>query len=254
MEDRVRANQVDMRAVIIGDVEFGSGNTIGPGAIIVGPTFIGDDNFFGPNCVVGLPPQDDGEAPSLRREGLLAGEGTLQIGSGNTVREFATVHRGLTGATIIADGCYLMAYSNVQHDCVLGGRVKLANSVQMGGYSWLGRGVYLGLSAVLHQFTVVGAHSMVGMGSVVTRREVPPGSLLHGNPARLKRPNRTALESLGVAGTGWWDALIAGDLTAEVPPELREDMAAFRAACAAAEVSREEVSRWRAARAATREG
>lgn len=243
------ANRIHPRAVLTGDIEFGAGNVVESGAVLVGPLTVGDGNFFGPNCVVGGPPQDDAVANELRREGLTAGSsGGLTIGDRNVVREFATIHRGLTGRTIVGDDCYLMAYSHIPHDCVVGDRVKLANSVQMGGYTWLGRGVYLGLSAVLHQFTVIGAYSMIGMGSVVTMREVPPGSLLHGSPARIVRPNAIGLEGAGVTEHGWWSDLIAGSLDVTMPQELEGDLIAFRSAVNEARVAEAAVAAWRAER------
>lgn len=246
------ANRIDPRAVLIGDIDLGTGNVVEAGAILVGPLTIGDGNFFGPNCVVGAPPQDDIIAGDLRRDGLSASStGQLTIGHRNVVREFATIHRGLTGRTLIGDDCYLMAYSHVPHDCVVGDGVKLANAVQMGGYTWLGRGAYVGLSAVLHQFTVVGAHSMIGMGSVVTMRDVPPGSLLHGSPARLVRPNAVGLMRAGVTEYGWWSELVAGKEAVALPPEMEADVAAFRAAVGEAQKARAAVTAWRSSRKAT---
>ena len=242
-------NQIDPRAVIVGDVQFGSSNIVEAGAVLVGPMTVGDGNYFGPNCVVGAPPQDDAVGQDLRRNGLKAGSaGGLSIGSDNVVREFVTVHRGLTGDTTIGDACYLMAYSHVPHDCTLRDRVKLANNVQMGGYTWLGRGTYVGLSAVVHQFTVVGAFSMVGMGAVVTMGVVPLGSLLHGSPARLIRPNNVGLERIGVTDFAWWNELNVGGSGVKVPAELSADVAEFRSTVEAAARMRAEVTAWRISR------
>ncbi len=248
-------NRIDSRAIIIGDVRLGSDNVVDAGAVLVGPIDVGDGNYFGPNCVVGAPPQDDAVSHHLRRDGLTAGsDGQLSIGNGNVFREFVTIHRGLTGGTIIGDGCYVMAYSHVAHDCVVRDQVKIANNVQMGGYTWLGRGVYVGLSAVLHQFTVVGGFSMVGMGAVVTMGAVPPGSLLYGSPARLIRPNSVGLDRLGVEDISWWADLARGSSDAHVPLELRDDMAEFRSIIDASEAMRTAVTAWRAQRSERQEG
>lgn len=241
-------NRIDPRACLIGDVHLGRSNVIDGGAVIIGPIAIGDGNYFGPNCVIGSPPQDDLLADGLRKHGLSTeSEGRLSIGDRNVFREFTTVHRGLTGTTVVEDDSYVMAYANIQHDCHVGKGVKLANNVQMGGYSWIGRGVYAGLSATLHQFSVVGAHSMIGMGSVLTRRETPPGSLLYGNPARLVRPNSTALQRLGVTATDWWDAIAADEHDTQVPAQLQDDMREYQEACTRASADRVAVTAWRAA-------
>jgi len=239
-------NRIDPQARLIGDVQFGTANVVEAGAIIVGPTTIGDGNYFGPMSVIGAPPQDDVLARELRHRGLDSHpEGGLSIGDGNVFREFTTVHRGLTGSTVIGDDCYAMAYGHIQHDCHIRDGVKFANNVQMGGYSWIGRGTYLGLSATLHQFSVIGAYSMIGMGSVLTLREVPIGSLLHGNPARLIRPNVIGLEELGITDNGWWEGLRDGSGDASVPAELRADLAEFDHACERARRERVAVTEWR---------
>ena len=241
-------NRIDPGARLLGDVQMGSENVIEAGAVIVGPTQIGDGNYFGPNCVVGAPAQDEIVAAELRRDGLgVASEGSVRIGDRNVIREFVTVHRGLTGETVIDDDCYLMAYSHVGHDCTVRDRVKFASNVHTAGYCWIGRGTYLGLSSSLHQFVVVGGHSMVGMGSILTRA-TPPGSLVYGNPARLVRPNTLALERLGVPRSDWWEALRDDSSDTDVPDELADDFAEFETATARAIELRASVTAWRAAR------
>jgi UDP-N-acetylglucosamine acyltransferase len=240
-------NRVDPGARLFGDVDLGSENVIESGAVIVGPIRIGDGNYFGPHCVVGAPAQDEVLADELRRSGLRATGGSVSIGNRNVIREFVTVHRGLTGETVIGDDCYTMARSHVAHDCVIRDGTKIATNVQISGYCWIGRGTYLGLSSLLHQFVVVGGHSMVGMGSILTRT-TPPGSLVYGNPARLVRPNAVALERLGVSRTDWWEELRDGTSTSPAPQELAEDLDEFEAATARAIELRASVTAWRDAR------
>lgn len=242
-----RANRISPSATILGNVSLGSGNIVESGAVLVGPLGVGDDNYFGPNCVVGAPAEDDVLADELRRFGLeTTYGGSVRIGNQNVIREFVTVHRGLTGETAIGDDCYIMARSHVAHDCVIRDGAKIATNVQLGGYCWVGRGAYLGLSAALHQFVVVGGYSMVGMGSVLTRT-VPPCSLLYGNPARLVRPNAVAIERLGISTIDWWEGLRDGSSRVLVPERLAEDFAEFEAAVDCAIALRETVTVWRSA-------
>lgn len=242
-------NRIDHRAIILGDVEFGSGNIVEAGALLVGPMTVGDENFFGPYCVVGGAPQDDATSAVLRTGGIASGsEGRVSVGSRTVIREFVTVHRGLTTSTVIGDDVYLMAYTHVPHDCTIRDGAKLANNVQMGGYTWIGRGAYLGFSAVLHQFTVIGGHSMVGMGAVITGSPVVPGSMAYGSPARPVRPNHVGLQKLGIKDASWWDALSSGDEDVPVPNAIEHDVAEYRDAVRRSALLRVEVDRWRAQR------
>jgi acetyltransferase-like isoleucine patch superfamily enzyme len=53
----------------------------------------------------------------------------------------------------------------------------------------LERGASIGAAAVLLPGVRVGVHAMVGAGAVVTR-DVPPGAVVVGNPARIMRTLR----------------------------------------------------------------
>jgi UDP-N-acetylglucosamine acyltransferase len=218
-------NNISKFAHLIGDVRMGKGNFVSPGAQIVGPIHIGNNNFFGPNCVIGMPPQDDvlsvDEHISFS-EGLRPQEYGVQIGNGNIFREFSTIHQGLTSKTLIENDCYIMSYAHVAHDSKIHSGVKIANSVQMGGYSTILKGSYLGLGAILHQFTVIGAFSMVGMGSIVTHNCMP-GTLNFGSPSRLHRLNRIGLQKLGISDFEWEQSYIKDPSLDTVHKLLRVD-------------------------------
>lgn len=236
-------NRIDPSARIVGDVEIGSGNSIGPESLLVGPLRIGDENVFGPKSVVGTPAQDDIILPgqfTAMMEGRSEGFGSTVIGSGNVFREFSTVHRGLTGETRVGDNVFLMAYSHCPHDCTILDGAKVANNVQMGGYSVVGEGAYLGLSAVVVQFSVVGAYAMVGMHATVTH-PVAPFSTVIGSPAKALKPNMPALRRFGIVDAGWWtpdhdpDATTMPDL---IKPFYRDHSVRVAAAREQAEVVR----------------
>ena len=87
-------------AVIGEHVEIDEGCWIGPHTVINGPTRIGKNNKIFQFASIGEGPQDkkfDGE------------DTILEIGDGNTIREFTTINRGTIqggGATRIAPSCH----------------------------------------------------------------------------------------------------------------------------------------------------
>jgi UDP-N-acetylglucosamine acyltransferase len=86
----------------------------------------------------------------------------------------------------------------IAHDCLIESDTILCARVSLSGHCHVLKGAILGLSCSLHQFSTVGAHSFVGMGSVVVK-DVPPFCLVMGNPAHFAKFNSYSLESLGVS-------------------------------------------------------
>ena len=195
-------NLIESSAQIIGDVKLGDGNYIGHNAILIGPLTIGDDNYIGAMVVIGTSAQDDILTTSEHRPEVKH-TNSINIGSRNVIREFSTVHRGLISDTTLGDDIYLMSYSHIAHDCRIGNFVKVANAVQIAGFTTVGDYSYLGLSAVIHQFIVIGKASMVGMNSAVIK-SVRPGSTVAGNPAKFIKPNTIGLQRIGISEVSWW--------------------------------------------------
>ena len=181
--------QVGPYAIIGADVELGDGSKVGHHATLEGPTKIGPRNEFFPYAAIGFVTQD------LK----YAGEPTyLQIGGGNTFREFSTVHRGTAPdeKTIIGDGNLFLAYSHIAHNCIVGNRTIFSNNATLAGHVIVGDyAVISGLSAV-HQFCRIGAHSIIG-GCAKIVQDVPPYLIADGNPAQLRGVNHVGLERRG---------------------------------------------------------
>jgi len=56
-------------------------------------------------------------------------------------------------------------------------------------------GCNFGLGAVCHQFSIIGAYSMVGMGTVITKNtQITPGKIYVGSPAKYLKENLIGLE------------------------------------------------------------
>ncbi|MCP5424917.1 MAG: acyl-ACP--UDP-N-acetylglucosamine O-acyltransferase [Gammaproteobacteria bacterium] len=177
-------------AVIGAQVSIGDGCSIGHHAVIEGPTTLGRDNRIYPHACLGQDAQDLGHAAPNAR---------LEIGSGNIVREFVTMHRASAKdqrITRIGDNNLFMNYVHIAHDCVVGHHVVLANGVTLAGHVSIGDHVNMGGLCAIHQFSRIGSYAMVGGGSIITL-DIPPFMLAVGNRAKLYGINRVGLRRHG---------------------------------------------------------
>jgi UDP-N-acetylglucosamine acyltransferase len=175
--------------VIGAHVELGENCWLQNQVTIMGPSKIGSNNKFYAFCSIGQQTQD------LK----YSGEPTyLQVGNGNTFREFVTVNRGTApgASTRIGDEGNFLAYSHVAHDCTVGNRVIFSNNGTIAGHVEVGdHAIISGLTAV-HQFCRIGAYAITGGCSKVVQ-DVPPYTIADGNPAKIRGLNKVALERHG---------------------------------------------------------
>ena len=91
-------------------------------------------------------------------------------------------------------GVYIAQYTVIEDDVFMAPGVVVANDIHPGcshsGQCMKGpiirKGAQIGVNATLLPFITIGEGSVVGGGSVVTR-DVPPRSVIYGNPARVAR-------------------------------------------------------------------
>ncbi len=88
----------------------------------------------------------------------------------------------------IGDFVFCLGGSTINHDDVIENGVVMASGVTLAGAVHVEPDCYLGQSCTIRQFLTVGRHSLVGMGAVVVKN-VPPNSVMAGNPARRIREN-----------------------------------------------------------------
>jgi UDP-N-acetylglucosamine acyltransferase len=182
--------QVGPYAVIGPNVQVASGTSIGSHAVIVGHTTIGRDNRVFSFVSVGQAPQDK----------KYAGEPTrLEIGNGNTIREFCTINTGTAqdqGVTRIGDDNWIMAYVHIAHDVRLGHHTVLANNATLAGHVEVGDWATIGGLTGVHQFVKIGAHAMIGFQGHVAQ-DVPPYMTADGHPLAVRAVNLTGLKRRG---------------------------------------------------------
>lgn len=176
---------------VIGEhVEIGEGTRIGPHVVVEGHTRIGRNNRIFQFCSIGSEPQDKKYAAEPTR---------LEIGDGNTIREFCSFSTGTVqdgGLTRVGNDNWIMAYVHIAHDCQVGNHTTFANNAQLAGHVHIDDWAILGGYTGVHQFCRVGAHVMTAVGTVVLQ-DVPPYLMAAGNTAQPYGINVEGLKRRG---------------------------------------------------------
>lgn len=195
---------VDAKAQLHEDVEVGPYCVIGPNVtvgagtrlhshvVLEGPMTLGTGNTVYPFASLGLVSQDK----TAKYEDTTR----VEIGNGNTIREYVTVNRGTLkeqGVTRIGDGNWLMACAHIAHDCIIGNHTILANGVLLAGHVTIDDHVILGGASGVHQFCRIGQGAFSGGGSIILG-SVPPFVMVQGNPAAPRAINSEGMKRRGI--------------------------------------------------------
>jgi UDP-N-acetylglucosamine acyltransferase len=199
--------EIHPTAIVDSAAELGAGTIVGPYCIVgrdvvlgekswlqhyvtlAGPMRAGGENRFYAYCSIGQQTQD------LK----YAGEPTyLEIGDGNTFREFCTVNRSTKsdGVTRIGNLGNFLAYSHIGHDCTVGDSVVFSNNGTLAGHVEVGDHAVMGGLTAVHQFCKIGRFAITGGCSKIVQ-DVPPFLIADGNPAEIRGINLVGLERAG---------------------------------------------------------
>lgn len=178
---------------LIGEnVELGDGTEVMSHTVIDGYTRIGKDNRIFPYASIGLAPQD------LK----YGGEPTrVEIGDGNALREFITIHRGTgeSGVTRIGNHNLLMAYVHIAHDCVIGNHVVMGNAASLAGHVEVQDFAIVEPFCGIHQYCRVGKYAFLGAYSVVNKDILPYSKMAAPRPVDMYGANTIGLERRGIS-------------------------------------------------------
>lgn len=181
-------------SIIGADVEIGAGTWVGPHVVIQGPTSIGKNNKIFQFASVGDAPQDI----------TYNGEPTrLEIGDNNTIREFCMISRGTIkggGLTKIGNDNFLMAYSHVGHDSIIGNHVVMVNYSALSGHVTVEDYATIGAYSAVHQFCQIGAYAFIARASYVTK-DVLPYVMIAGHDSSACGMNTVGLRRRGFSST-----------------------------------------------------
>ena len=171
-------------------VQIGDDTRIGPHVVIEGHTRIGKGNRIFQFSSLGAVPQDKKYADEPTR---------LEIGDGNTIREFCTLNCGTAqdaGVTRLGNDNWVMAYVHLAHDCQIGDHTIFANNAQLAGHVHVGDYAILGGFTGVHQFVRIGAHSFTAIATVLVH-DLPPYVMAAGDTAKPYGINTEGLRRRG---------------------------------------------------------
>lgn len=182
-------NNIGPWCIIGEDVILGDDNNLISNVNIDKHTYIGNGNRFFHGASVGSDPQD------LKFDGSVT---YLKIGDDNSFREFVTLNRSATTDedTTIGNGCLIMAYAHVAHNCHIGNNVILANAVNLAGHIHIADFVSVGGMVAIHQFVKIGRYAFVG-GKSGVKKDVPPFTRGEGFPYKIRGLNSVGLQRKG---------------------------------------------------------
>lgn len=174
---------IEAYAYVSKEAKIGNKVTIKQGARILANTTIGDYSRIFSYAIVGDIPQDISYKDE-QKTGVI-------IGKNATIREFVTINSGTAkadGFTRIGANAFIMAYSHIAHDCLLGDNIILANNATLAGHVELRDFSVVGGLTPIHQFVKVGEYSMIAGASALSQ-DIVPFCLAEGNRASIRSLN-----------------------------------------------------------------
>tara|TARA_R100000027_G_scaffold67701_1_gene67957 strand:- start:6111 stop:6995 length:885 start_codon:yes stop_codon:yes gene_type:complete len=179
------AAMIHPTAIVDEAASLGKDVRIGPFSIVEGGVTIGDNTELSSHVVIksgvviGADCKIDsfsviGGDPNHMSFDIATRSGVL-IGNQCVFRESVTIHRSIypDTNTLVGNNVFLMAGSHIAHDCDVGDQVIFANQVAIAGHSTLGRGVFMGGGAMIHQFTRIGDGAMISGLSRISKDIAP---------------------------------------------------------------------------------
>lgn len=86
----------------------------------------------------------------------------------------------------ISPAAHIGNQAHIGHDVVIRKGATVCPRTTIGGWVTVLEGAFIGINATIKNRVTIGKHSYVCAGAVVLR-DVPPGSMVLGNPARVTR-------------------------------------------------------------------
>ena len=118
---------------------------------------------------------------------------STEVGSGSYVNSLANIG----AASRIGQFAFINRGASIGHHCELAEFTSIGPGAVLAAGVCIDRGAVVGAGAVILPGTKIGANAVVGAGAIVTRN-VPPYSLVIGNPAKVSRTDIPGYNGCGI--------------------------------------------------------
>lgn len=158
--------------------------------VLQGKVVIGENCYIQSGAVIGIDGFGYSTNPETGKKVMVKHFGGVRIGNDVFIGSHVNIARGTIDDTVIGDGVKIAPSTHIGHNSRMEDDVTVICS-QLYGSTKIGRGSYITASTVQNQITV-GRHSVIGMGSVVTK-SIGDNMIAYGIPARAVRNNDSSL-------------------------------------------------------------
>ena len=175
---------------IIGEVKIGARTIIENNVVISGRVSIGEDCHIQSCTVIGEDGFGYSKDPETGKKTMVEHFGGVRIGDSVFIGSNVNIERGTIDDTVLENGVKISPSVLIGHNDHIGENTTVICSCLYGSVR-TGKDAYITASIIQNQ-TEVGRHTVIGMGSVVTK-PVPDDVIAFGVPAKVIKPNNSDL-------------------------------------------------------------
>lgn len=175
---------------IVGNVRIGANTVIENNVVIQGRVTIGERCYIQSQSVIGIDGFGYSKDPETGEKTMIEHFGGVKIGNDVFIASHVNIARGTIDDTVIMDGVKIAPSTHIGHNNHIGENATIICANLFGSVT-TGKDAYIVASTIQNQ-SVVGAHSVIGMGSVVTK-PIPDNVVAFGIPAKVTKENNTDL-------------------------------------------------------------